>query len=33
MKKLPQLLPGYEEPTNLLVLASEGIEEENSIVA
>jgi hypothetical protein len=33
MKNLPWLLSGYEEPTNLLVLASEVVEEENSIVA
>jgi hypothetical protein len=33
MKNLPQWLLGYEEPTNLLVLASEGVEEENSIMA
>ena len=30
---MSQWLPGYEEPTNLLVLASEGVEEESSIVA
>jgi len=29
---LPQWLPRYEEPTNLLVLASKGVEGENDII-